>query len=413
MNPTNYIDAWYQEMRLIKWTRLLRNDPYFRNLDDIKEELDAFFDPGDFNRVTAINPDNWLLHIFSNQQDGSIYVINETAELLRFFKTLPDQQSYHLKNKKGQVNYNSLQEKLYELYIRYLFQAAGMKSTAGKTYLSAGGHAKEIDLLLEMEDSTYNVEITKFYDVYKESLVGLGENVLRELAQMTVKKTLTHDEAFSGYFAFKLRKEALIKKHKQLIGQQVKKFLNGYRHVENNTLLLPAKITTDDFEFDMESAFNGHYDTKYDQYLAKFPGSIKFRIAGDIQTNKAHVQSDVVSRESPEDQNIRLQNKIKEKLKQHRDSPYPLVIIIAVEQVFSTHQKNRTIAIRRNEIDTTTVHRLIAGKAAVMLVFKEVDNKGITYQRMILSDKFFHAGLTAKLEALDLQVRYLPVKGRM
>lgn len=405
----NFIDGWFEEMQLIKWGRVLHNDAYFRNLDAIKAEIDGFFPKEDFNKKDHINPDNWLLHIFANKQDGSIYIVNETAELIRYLRKLSDQESYHLKNNNGKINYKSLQEKLYEIYVRYLFDSFGLKSNNGQSYSSNSGNVKEIDLLLTIDGEAYNVEITKFYDVFKEGLLALTEDIVRKLTATIVKRVMTHDELCSGYFAFKARDEALIKKNKQLIGVQIKKFLHGYRSSSNNTLAYPSKIETDEFEFELESMFNNHYDNKYDQYLSSFPGSIKFRISGDVQTKQAHVEAIAICKESAKDQNIRLQNKIKEKLKQHRDSPYPLLIVIGIEQIFSTHAKNRTIAIRRNEINIESIHKIISHKAILLIIFKEVNNKGINYQRMILGDGIQHANLIPILKNLNLAVRYMPI----
>ncbi|MCR8559385.1 hypothetical protein KXD93_17140 [Mucilaginibacter sp. BJC16-A38] len=405
----NVIDRWHEHMQLLKWKRAMPNDPYLRNLDAIKQELALFFDFKDFAMDIQPEPDNWLYHVFFNLQDASLYVINETAELLRYYRSLSNQADYHLKNNEGRVNYKRLQEGLYELYVRYIFNSAGFKYKIGQFYTSESGNNKEIDLLLDAGGRTYNVEITKFYDTFKEGIVALSQEVLEEIGKTVLKKLLTQDELFSGYFAFKYRRPSLIKKRKQLIGHQIQKFIDGYRKAENNTLLIPKKIENDEFEFEIEPMFSGNFDKKYNQYLAKFPGSIKFRVSGDIQTNMAHIEANAFCRETVAEQNVRVQNKIKEKIKQHADSPHPLLIIIAVEQIFSTHPKNRTIAIRQSEIDKHAVHRVIKGKAAVMFVFKDINEQGYYSSSFIIGDEILHNSLLPALGTLNLQVRYLPV----
>jgi hypothetical protein len=409
MPIANIIDRWHEHMQLLKWKRAIPNDPYLRNLDAIKTELGLFFNLDDFAGDIKPEPENWLYHIFANLHDASLFVVNETAELLRYFRGLSNQPIYHLKNAEGRVNYKRLQEGLYELYIQYMFDAVGMKFKSGQYYTDRLGNEKEIDLLLEVCGQTFNVEITKFYDPFKESIVDLAQDVIEAVGKTVLKNAMTQDELFSGYFAFKHRKPALIKKRKQLIGQQIKKFTDGYRKVKDNTLLLPKKIENDEFEFEIEPMFSGKYDNKYDQHLAQFPGSIKFRIIGDIQTNMAHIEASANCRESPAEQNVRLINKIREKLKQHRDSPYPLLIIIGIEQIFSTHPKNRTIAIREEEIDKQAVHELILGKAALMFIFKDVNDQGYYCKSVLFGEQQFHGPLLDKLGKLDHKLRYLPV----
>lgn len=403
----NYLDEWFEDMQVFMWKGVLQNDPYFRNLTAIKQEFEEFFDKNDFGSANP-NPDNWLFHIFANKQISSIYTINETAELLRFLKSLPDQNLYYLKNKEGKINYKGLQEKLYEIYIRYLFTSAGFTPKAGQTYTASTGHSKEIDLLLEIESGHYNIEITKFYDVFKEELVALAADVVRHITFTVIKRQLHHDETFSGYFAFKARDWFLVKKNKQLIGLQIKKYLDGYRSSKDQ-LVYPQKIETDDYEFELESVFNNNYDNHYDNYLKPFPASIKFRVSADVRTNKGRVESQALSRETIADQNARLKVKIKEKLKQHKDSPYPLLIVIAIEKIFSTHAKNKTISIGKKEVDTLAIHKLISNKAAVLFIFKEIEGRNIHYEKMILGNSIRHSELFQIFDKLDPMVRYLPV----
>lgn len=403
----NYFDEWFSDMQVFMWKEVLQNDPYFRNLAAIKLELEEFFDKTDFDSTNP-NPDNWLFHILANKQISSIYTINETAELLRWLKGLPDQNLYHLKNKEGKINYKALQEKLYEIYIRYIFTSAGFNPITGQTYLSSSGFSKEIDLFLEIHSGSYNIEITKFYDVFKEELVALAADVLQRIASTVIKRQLNHDETFSGFFAFKVRDWFLIKKNKQLMGQQIKKYLDGYR-ASKDKLVYPPKIETDQFEFKLESVFNNNFDNHYDTYLKPFPASIKFRVTADIKTNKGHLESQALSRETIADQNERLQIKIKEKLKQHKESPHPLLIIMAIEKIFSTHIKNKTISIGKKDIDTVAIHRLISNKAAVIFIFKEVEGKSIHYKKMILGNSIKHAELFQIFDKLDPVVRYMPI----
>ncbi|MEB0261953.1 MULTISPECIES: hypothetical protein [unclassified Mucilaginibacter] len=77
----------------------------------------------------------------------------------------------------------------------------------GQTYLSAEGNAKAMDILVKIGDRTYNVEITKYYDSFKEALLALSTEIIGIIQKTTLKKNVTLDEIYSGYFGFKVRYE--------------------------------------------------------------------------------------------------------------------------------------------------------------------------------------------------------------
>lgn len=167
MEKENYIEQWYDHMRLLKFEKGYHNNKYFIGLDQIFSELTNFFDTKNFEVNGKIDPNNWLLHILGNKQLNSICVANEIAELIRYFKTLDGSESYRLKNNKGEINFKELQEKLFELYVNHLLSTVGLLPEIGRHYVSTSGHNKEIDMVIKLKDVFYNVEVTKYYDGYK------------------------------------------------------------------------------------------------------------------------------------------------------------------------------------------------------------------------------------------------------
>jgi len=403
----NYLDEWYNSLQAFKWKNALLNDPHFRNLERIKNELAAFFPESDLTGTLQKNHDNWLLHILFDKQPNSIFILNEVAELLKYYKSVPRNEAYHLKSPDGKINYKGLPEKLFELHINYLLRSVGLIPEIGEHYI-VNGNSKEIDILLKFGDQEFNVEVTKYYDAFSEELLTLTTDIVWNLQKIPVKKTLTLDEIFSGYIGFKKRDESVIKKNKQLFNDGTKSFIHGYRSVKNNTIMHPAKKETDDYVFHIEPTFTNNYETEYDRILKDLPGFIKFRIAADLKTNTTIATIRASTKSSVEDGNRRLIKKIKEKLNQHKNYQGPRIIFVAIEQVFSSFNNNRAIPIRQNDVDAGAIHQAIRGKAFVVLLFKELTINGISYQKMILGHGLEYDDLFKVLLKLSPAIRYMP-----
>jgi hypothetical protein len=393
-------------MRDYKWKKVLREHPLFINLDKLKEELESFFDAADFDQGAKIDPDNWFLHILSNHTPNSICIINETAELIKYLRTIENAKVYHFRTNDGLVNYKALQEKLYEVHINYLFYVAGLNPKIGESYLSKSGNIKEIDILLNVGHDTYNVEITKFYDGFKEELLALTTDILSYLHQITIKRELKLHEMFSGYFAFKVRDERVIKKNKPLFGTRIKQLLHGYRGQKEAVILFPAKVTEPDYEFNLEPTFNKHYEESYNDLLKPFRGSIRFRITANLKTNRFLAEAKAECTENVDDANKRLLKKIKEKINQHKNCTYKLLIVIGIEQMFSSHYKSRALPIHKKDVDEKGIHNLIRGKAVVWLVFKEMQPLGVRYEVMTLGSTLYHSEMIEYLTTMNPSVSY-------
>lgn len=404
----NYLDEWYQTLQAFKWKNALINDPHFRNLEAIRNEIAAFIPPDDFELSLTKSHDNWLLHILFDKQPNSIYLLNEVAELLRFYRNLPDKESLKLFKKNGKINYKGFNEKLFELQVNYLLRSGGLEPKTGQYYL-LDGNKKEIDLLVHYHGQTYNIEVTKYYDVFTESLLGLATDIIGSLHLTTIKRTLTMDEIFSGYFAFKKRNEEVVRQNKNLFHKGVKDFIHGYRSVKENTILHPAKKETDDYVFLIEPVFSQNYERLYDGELGKYPGYIKFKIEANLQTNRYHANTYAATRTSVADGNKRLVSKIREKLRQHHKfEDGLLVIVIAIEEIFSSFSNNRAIPIRQRDVDKRAIHAEIRGKAAVVLLFKELKPDGVSYQKMTFGDRVAHQDIFEVIKKIYPNIRYLP-----
>lgn len=402
----NFLDDWYSSLQQFKWKNALINDPHFRNLERIKNELADFLPESDLTASLQQNHDNWLLHILFDKQPNSIFILNEVAELLKYYKSIPGNEAYNLRSQNGRINYKGLPEKLFEIHVHYLLRSVGLNPEIGHSYVVAL-NTKEIDILMKFGGREFNVEVTKYYDAFSEELLSLTTDIIWNLQRISKKRTLTLDEIFSGYIGFKKRDDTIIKKNKQLFYDGTKSFIHGYRSAKNETITHPAKKETDQFIFHIEPTFTNNYETKYDRLLANLPGFIKFRIAADLQTNTYIANISASTKSSIEDGNRRLITKIKEKLMQHKYYQGHLIIFVAIEQIFSSFNNNRAIPIQQKDVDAPAIHKVIQGKASVVLLFKELKMNGISYQKMILGNRAEYDELFNVLLKINPAIRYI------
>jgi hypothetical protein len=402
----NYLTTWYETMRLFKWTQVLGDHPYLKKLDALKAELEGFFPLSDFDTPQKLNSHNWILFLCADNQPNSIYILNEIAELIRYYNYLGKPESYHIKNKEGSIDYSHLQEWLFEIQVHYLLSEIGLSPEIGQTYLSEQSIVKPMDILLTVGEQCYNVETTKYYDHFKEELLAFGTRIIAHIQTTAIKRKLTLDEIFSGYFAFNERNEQVLRKNKSIFTQGVKSFIHAYRSVKETTIFLPAKKVTDEFEFHIEPAFANNYENGYEMHLDSFAGYIKFQLRADLYLNRTIANVKASVKESIPERNKRLLAKIKDKIKQHKTCPHSLLIVIAIEQVFTSHEKNRASAIDSSDVDAEAIHKLIHGKAIILLLFKTLKIDGITYHKMILGDLSEHQSLITALQDIDPVIYY-------
>lgn len=404
MEKENYIEQWYDHMRLLKFEKGYHNNKYFIGLDQIFSELTNFFDTKNFEVNGKIDPNNWLLHILGNKQLNSICVANEIAELIRYFKTLDGSESYRLKNNKGEINFKELQEKLFELYVNYLLSTVGLLPEIGRHYVSTSGHNKEIDMVIKVKDVFYNVEVTKYYDGYKEALVDLGQNVILILRKIGDKYRVQPHEMLSGYFAFHSRDATAIKLNKAEFESKVGKLIKSFR-VGQGIISVPAKKVTPKFESELESTYSDNYK-RYPSILEGFNANVSFAMTWQFGNNHYHIETDVQIREEIKEANKRLLEKISKKLDQHRESPYKLLIVIGIEELFSSHEKSRAIPIRKENINSESIHGLLKNRAVLWLIFKQYNHKGVEYKSVIFGNNITEHTLIEKLNTINQEIIY-------
>lgn len=401
----NILESWKEFALLEKWKRVKHDDPYFSSIRQIYEELSEFFNKEDFD-VTNISSLNWLAHILYNKQRSSIWLINEIAELIRYFRTLDNNKAYGLITKRNKINYRELREKLFELYINYTLKKVGLNPEIGQQYYDSKGNVKTIDIYLSFQGLNYNIETTNLYDHVADELFGLTMFIQRKIYEKSNNKNIKPEELFSGYFAFKKLDADLIKNQKQLFEKSIKDYFHSFRYTPDNTIKQLAKTKNDNFEFVLESSFLEKYNTEYDKFINQFPASIKFKLFRDFPSHRITADVKFSIREEIKVKNELLFNKIVAKIKQHRDYKGKILIVIEISNVFSTHHKESKLAIKKKNINIPKIKEALNKNVMALLVFKELGSSYMKYDHLSIFNDNQHVELAKIIETFDWYIIY-------
>lgn len=390
-------------MLLEKWKRADHNSAYFQNVGVIYDVLKAFYGYNEFD-VSKGNSGNWIFHIVANRQTYSLILLSEHVELLRYLDTIPTDQFKTIRNREGQVNHREINERLFEVYVSYILSKSGLRTYFDRFYTDKLNNTKPIDVLVELNSTTYNVEVTKFYDPYKEELLSLGRQFAIRAYQLGQKRQVNIDELFSGYIAFRKKSLQSLKPLVALFNKKVKEHFHNFKRPENQTIRAVPKISNDDFEFLIEPTYLDRFND-YNNLLKHFYGFMKFRLRCDISTMKvtwdvaAEINSDM------SELNEQLIRKIEEKINQHRAYAGNKLIVIGIESVPSTHRKGSALPIGKNEVDIKSVNAVLKQDTLVLIIFKETKVDSILFDRLIVGDKNHHHEIIKYLNKIDFQVR--------
>jgi len=402
-SATNFLDEWYENVRLFKWRRGLISHPQFVHLDEIYREVKEFFPSEDFVKG-SIDVNNWFAHIVANKKMFSIDILSETAELIRYYNSLQDRASLNIRTNLNKINYRGLNEKLLEVYVGYILNKAGLSPIIGESYLSKEGNKKQIDILLNIEGINYNVEVTKFYDSFAESLIDIALDITRFLEKRIGENGIRLDSVFTGYIGFKESHISLAGMAKEELKQLFKEHFHSFK--ANTKVIRPIPVVIHPkYEILIRPAYSAK-DDEYDEKIKEFPFHIIFHMgpfasAGKIHyTIKGNLSGDAIHK------NILLQEKVKEKIRQHREFNGKKLIVIGVDNIVSTHSKGNIPPIRNEDIDLKAMDSILGNDNLLLLIFKTAtEDKQVTDLRLIGRLKY-HQEIMQYLKKLSFDVRY-------
>lgn len=402
---TDYLEDWKEHFQLTKWKYALHEDQYYKNIPYIHEEIKSFFPQKDFYK-SSNNTDNWLLHLLANKKLFSIQLVTTIAELLRYYKGLDSRESYKIVLKNGLINYREFNEKIFEILVNYILRKVGLTPIINTYYLDRKNNKKEIDICVLLNECSYNVEVTKFYDSFSDKIYDLGLTLKRLVERKDLRKEIRLDELFIGYVAFKKADDDLFGLVKEQLKTKIKEYSHAFK--SGSKLIKSISIKDEDYELIIEPSYSTSL-SKYKEHLEKFPYFLEFEfVPKDFHNNRAIFSIRGQTSNTNQYKNDALLEKINKKIFQHRDYPNNLLIAIEIDNILTSHSKGIIPAIRYEEVNINFIRENLNPANVVLLIFKEATENTLSMRYIAIGNWDYHRELVQYLQKIDLNIHYNP-----
>jgi 2'-5' RNA ligase len=322
----------------------------------------------------GFDKDNYLVFLLSSERETEIHLLNEMAALIKYAQSSP--QVFALKSSKGVIAHEELSEVLFEVYVNKFLEDKRLTLEPNSSYVDGKGETKPLDAFFRFEDTPYLVECYRPNEPSTKNLMRLSIMLLEHVVQ----KQLAPDQAFIGHITFKSVKDpiAVFKEATRQVLRLFAAYLDAFQSKE--TISIPAKYNSEQFSVEIlpfnmgqshERYFSGDeiYDTLTTFELRPKPDSL----------HRAELHVSGKRRVDPVAVNSRLLEKVKGKIKQHRDAPCNKIIFVEIDNTPGTNPNNPMFPLISNEhFDRKRFESLVAPDVILAFVFKTVnENDGV------------------------------------
>ncbi len=399
----NYLESWKDYILKEKWTKPDLNKQI--DIDEVKEISDIlsdFFPINDFSTENS-NHNNWLLHILSNQNPSSFFLLRRIVKWLKYYNslTIPEQNSFRFKNRR-QFNYEELRDKLFELETNYILDKNNLNPICNESYPSSKESKKPMDSLFHYENEKYLVECKKIYSKNYEVFYELIINITQYLSKRGQNQPSYADELISGYIGFKGEKILnFIDDAEKDFYSLLSDYYNKIKKKNEFIIPKPNKTDNDNYIIIIEPNYSNKYENEYDKLSSDFDYFIKFRtwipeiikgkIRADIAVNITHK---MVSRF--------VAGKLKEKIQQHESWLAHKIIVAEIENIMIPHKNGHSIPLSKRNLDKNEFVHLIDNRTSILFIFKTITKEELKYEIGFLRKKTFNSELSKILDKLEI-----------
>jgi len=396
----NVLNTWRDNINRFRWRNGLLFDRDLSNIQPVYEEILSFFPIGDF--FEPIRKEFWFANLMT---DLKYYpIVYEIAELLKYHRSENLELNYPLKNKLGTIEYQHLRERLFELYIRYIFNDIVVTDQTQTSYANSSGHQKPIDVLIAIDDETYNIEVTKYYDPFYEGLAEISFQVREYLNLRNSKMDVRLDQIFSGYVGFKKENLSDIGIIKNSLEKTIKSHLNSFLS-SSKTIKPVEKISSANYEFSIKPSYFFQSEAEIETIARDYPFFISIISTPNFQTNTVDFKLKGNLAIDTKRQNELLIKKIKEKIKQHKDYHGRKLIVIGIDNIHTIDSKGLLPAIKKSHVDVKRISPHLPPETVVLIIFRNCISR-VRYEGLIVGNSEYHKPLFQKIKHLKLHVTY-------
>jgi hypothetical protein len=400
---SNLLLTAIDDLRLVRWKADSLETTYSTYSLAIAHYLLHFFDVEDFAITNRYNTDNWLYPILLNRHGVTNFVIGEMAELLAYIYHTESQKLTKFRNRRNnRIVYRQLGENLFECYVEYLLDGAGFKVKEPGGYVQRQGRNKEVDVMFEFEGEIYNVEATLLHNPFKDQTLNLTTQLTSRLAHIFERNRLTLDEYFSGYIGVKAAGNGVFTGIYDRTISDIDEYITACRNIRDNTIYAPKCIDNERYRLQLDSVYFDHYNNLYESVSHEYPAFIKFRLYGDIQKNMLSIEAAVSLRESTHDVNAKIQAKVKQKVRQHRDYTGKRIIVIGADEIFNPYSRDTLSAVDKDLIDFDALSALLRPGIILWLIFRSYRDQGRQFKASIIYHKGADKAIAMALKKVKL-----------
>jgi hypothetical protein len=367
------LSSWKEFVREYKFKQGRPSDKVFTDAIETEKVLRAFFNESDYVATKQdFDKDNYLVFLLSSKREAEIHLLNEMAALIKYAQS--SSQVFALKSSKDIIAHEELSGALFEVYVNKFLEEKRLTLEPNSSYVNAQGEKKPLDAFFEFQGAPYLVECYRPNDPSTKNLLRLSFVLLDHIVQ----KQLASYQAFIGHIAFTSVRDplAVFKEATREVLRIVEAYLKAFQ--TNETITIPAKYSGEQVSVEILPFYmalsHDNYFTSGETYeiLTTFeirPKPHSLERAELLVTGKRVVNTGAV--------NARLFDKVKGKIKQHRDTPYKKIIFIEIDNTPGSNPNNPMFPlITKGQLDKKLFEKLVTPDIILIFMFKTVTERG-------------------------------------
>lgn len=338
----NVLDKWIENIKIFVWRNALQNTEPFSEINRIYKSLASFVPESQLIVSNSFRDNNPLTKILLNYDIVSIYQLLDIVLVIEYYQNHPDKESIRLKNNQGQINFNEFENRIFELYFNKILNDNSIKTSIDKSYFLKSGIEKPLDSFISYNGKEYLVECKNV----KLERIKLIEWLVSKMFDSInrFKKDLHIAEVFKGFIGIKKQSFDSKDIHEIInsFDKQVKKYFSEYRNNKDSILRVEQNIENEIFKLYLAPAY---FESKteietlkssYLHYVSFNPDNFdyvnsRFKLNLSISINHNDLEEQLL-------------NKIKKKIKQHKEADInDKLIVFGFESVIRNNNINGRI----------------------------------------------------------------------
>lgn len=399
----NLLDIWSSKMKEYVWRHGLINQSPYSDIERIKENLLFFFGAKIFEYEKIFPLSDQLYALLSSSRLSSLFKLAEVSSTIDFYRKNPTRELLPLHGNRRKLSYDEIQGRFFELFINKILIENKFTTNTVDLYKDDKNISHPIDISIEFQKTKYLIECYKVGNPKKQLFSKLINDIIKY--SLKFSQNLRPVEMFSGYFIFKTEPITpdIIQHSSIVFKKALSEYFAGFRDQLSRVTKLDYQFENSFIQLKLFSNFvSSNFDLAHIQ--DKKTNSLIFRtiVEGETYGNVTLDFSPMISHKSYKEHLI---DKIRDKKRQHKDSPIKnKLIIVEFENIKDNNLYQGSIPITKNEVNQFNFNKLIDINTSIIFWIKTIDSSRYTTSIGIAAYSSFNKDLKTKL--LNLKINW-------